>query len=277
MQYTKIVKLASGNVQLQNASDNPVKTLQPAANLELLPDDAGVRIKQWQGENTDILISQVAFTRLDPAADVAFAGTAQDLMTLLGDSFFFELEGSSGLASAYPSGSYHMFANSFGTIQANFVIAPNVIEGFVTEIKYPCELEAARIRVQVAAAGNAVVGLAKYNIDTGLFELIAQSDPSSPFNLGSATTQEVSYALPVTFEAGIYANLIWGDSAATIYNVQRFAASTYFGYNANIGTTSDQMSLSEALAYTGTFPDSMTLAIGHRAGSLLPFLLHKVV
>jgi hypothetical protein len=99
MQYTKIVKLASGNVQLQNASDSPVKTLQPAANLELLPDDAGVRIKQWQGENTDILISQVAFTRLDPAADVAFAGTAQDLMTLLGDSFFFDLVG-----ETYPTG-----------------------------------------------------------------------------------------------------------------------------------------------------------------------------
>jgi hypothetical protein len=101
MQYTKIVKLASGNVQLQNASNSPVKTLQPAANLELLPDDAGVRIKQWQGENTDILISQVLFTRLDPAADVAFAGTAQDLMTLLGNSFFFELVGTS---TTYPTG-----------------------------------------------------------------------------------------------------------------------------------------------------------------------------
>jgi hypothetical protein len=108
MQYTKIVKLASGNVQLQNASNSPVKTLQPSANLELLPDDAGVRIKQWQGENTDILISQVAFTRLDPAADVAFAGTAQDLLTLLSASFFFELVGTS---TTYPTGVEIISAN----------------------------------------------------------------------------------------------------------------------------------------------------------------------
>ena len=88
MSYSKIVKLASGNVQLQDASDNPIKTLQPAANLELLPNDKGVRVLQWQGENTDILISEVDFTRLDPAADVAFSGDSQDLMTLLGASFF---------------------------------------------------------------------------------------------------------------------------------------------------------------------------------------------
>jgi hypothetical protein len=104
MQYTKIVKLASGNIQFQDASNNPVKTIQPAANLELLPDNAGVKVKQWQGENTDILISQVLFTRLDPAGDVAFSGTAQDLMTLLGDSFFFELEGGGGGAIVYPEG-----------------------------------------------------------------------------------------------------------------------------------------------------------------------------
>ena len=99
MSYSKIVKLASGNVQLQDASDNPVKTLQPSANLELLPQDKGVRVMQWQGENTDILISEVDFTRLDPAADVAFSGTAQELLTLLSDSFFFELVGAS-----YPTG-----------------------------------------------------------------------------------------------------------------------------------------------------------------------------
>jgi len=89
MTYSKIVMLASGNVQLQDASDNPIKTLQPAANLELLPNGAGVRVKQWQGESTDLLISEIDFTRLDPAADVAFAGDAQDLLTLLSDSFFF--------------------------------------------------------------------------------------------------------------------------------------------------------------------------------------------
>jgi hypothetical protein len=99
MQYTKIVKLASGNVQLQDASDNPVKTLQPAANLELLPNNKGVRILQWQGEETDILLSELDFTRIDPASDVAFSGDSQDLMTLLGDSFFFELVG-----AAMPTG-----------------------------------------------------------------------------------------------------------------------------------------------------------------------------
>lgn len=99
MSYTKIVKLASGNVQLQDASDNPIKTLQPAANLELLPNNKGVRVMQWQGESTDILLSEIDFTRIDPAADVAFSGDAQDLMKLLGDSFFFELVSGGGVSS----------------------------------------------------------------------------------------------------------------------------------------------------------------------------------
>ena len=126
MSYSKIVKLASGNVQLQDASDNPIKTLQPAANLELLPNDKGVRVSQWQGENTDILISEVDFTRLDPAADVAFSGDSQDLMTLLGASFFFELEGGS-IMSGYESDSYHAFINSYSPAKKNFIINTNKI------------------------------------------------------------------------------------------------------------------------------------------------------
>jgi hypothetical protein len=277
MQYTKIVKLASGNVQLQNASNSPVKTLQPAANLELLPDDAGVRVKQWQGENTDILISQVAFTRLDPAADVAFAGTAQDLMTLLGDSFFFELEGNAALMDGYQSSSYHAFISAYSTANSNFVLVANRIEGIIVEIKYPCTLESAKIRVTAAVAGSAVVGLYKYDVDTDAWELVAQTDPASPFNLGVVSEQEVAYTAPVTIEAGIYASVILANSTATIYSLTRPAASTYFGFFSAISTTADQSSVSLNLTYTATLPSAPTFVIGYRSGGLLPLLLHKTI
>lgn len=276
MQYTKIVKLASGNVQLQDASDNPVKTLQPAANLELLPNNKGVRVLQWQGEETDILLSELDFTRLDPAADVAFSGDSQDLMTLLGDSFFFKLEGGS-IMSGYESASYHAFINAYSAANTNFVITPNKIEGIVVEIKYPCTLESAKIRVTSAVAGSAVVGLYKYDVDLNTWELVAQTDPTSPFNLGVASPQEVFYTSPVEIEAGIYASVILADSAATIYSLTRPAGSTYFGFSSTIGTTSDRSYAYLNLAYTSTLPSEPVLLVDYRSGGLAPLLLHKTI
>jgi len=276
MSYSKIVKLASGNVQLQDASDNPIKTLQPAANLELLPNDKGVRVLQWQGENTDILISEVDFTRLDPASDVAFSGTAQELLTLLSDSFFFELEGGS-IMSGYESDSYHAFINAYSSANTNFVITPNKIEGIVVEIKYPCTLESASIRDTSAVAGSAIVGLYKYDVDLDTWELVAQTDPTSPFNLGVASQQEVSYAAPVDVEPGIYASVILADSAATIYSLTRPAGSTYFGFNGTIGTTSDRSYANLILSYTSILPSAPVLAVNYRSGGLAPLLLHKTI
>lgn len=279
MSYSKIVKLASGNVQLQDASDNPIKTLQPAANLELLPNNKGVRVLQWQGENTDILISEVDFTRLDPAADVAFSGDSQDLMMLLGASFFFELVSGGGgtIMSGYESDSYHAFINAYSAANTNFVITPNKIEGIVVEIKYPCTLESARIRVTSAVAGSAIVGLYKYDVDLEAWELVAQTDPTSPFNLGVASQQEVSYAAPVDVEPGIYASVILADSAASIYNLRRPAGSTYFGYNGTIGTTSDRSYANLSLTYTSILPSAPVLAVNYRSGGLAPLLLHKTI
>ena len=276
MSYSKIVKLASGNVQLQDASNNPIKTLQPAANLELLPNDKGVRVSQWQGENTDILISEVDFTRLDRAADVAFSGDSQDLMTLLGASFFFELEGGS-IMSGYESDSYHAFINAYSPANTNFIITPNKIEGIVVEIKYPCTLESAKIRVTSAVAGSAVVGLYKYDVDLDTWELVAQTDPTTPFKLGVASPQEVFYTSPVNVEPGIYASVILADSAATIYSLRRPSGSTYFGFNGTIGTTSDRSYANLNLAYTSTLPSAPVLAVNYRSGGLAPLLLHKTI
>ena len=274
MSYSKIVKLASGNIQLQDASDNPIKTLQPSANLELLPQGKGVRVMQWQGENTDLLISEVDFTRLDPAADVAFSGTAQDLLTLLSDSFFFELEGSSFVD--YPVDSYQGFTNGHSTTSPNFILAVDKIEGIVVEIKKACNIVSSRIRITSAVAGSAVVGLYKYNLTDDIWELIAQTDPSSEFVLGSASTQEVNFISSTSFEAGVYASVIHADAAATMYSFIRPAAAMYFGYNATISTTSDKSYVFQNETYTGTLPLTATFTISYRSGGLLPFIIHKI-
>ena len=257
MQYTKIVKLASGNVQLQNASDSPVKTLQPAANLELLPDDAGVRIKQWQGENTDILISQVAFTRLDPAADVAFAGTAQDLLTLLSESFFFELEAVGGAFDDYPSGVWKMFLNAYETPNTFTALVANQLYGTNVEIPVSTTVDAVRIRVVTAVAGSAVAGIYKYDEALGTWALIVQTPSGSPFDLGVVAVQEKTLTTPTLLEAGIYCLAILASSAATVYHVPFTTASPYFGFSGGISTTNyNNAQRVLAVPYSATMPSS---------------------
>jgi hypothetical protein len=275
MQYTKIVKLASGNVQLQNASDSPVKTLQPAANLELLPDDAGVRIKQWQGENTDILISQVAFTRLDPAADVAFAGTAQDLMTLLSASFFFEL-----VASAfpdYPVGSYQTFANGYVLSTTNITI--NLVYGLIVDVKKSVTLDSISIQVMVAVAGNAVGGIYQYTDNgtpEGLWFLVEQTDSAAPFDLGVASTQNVLLTNSVTLESGIYCFALHGNSTAQIRANGLGSDITFAGYTSNLFTTSfrNRFNFNRGL-YSAVLPASIAPVLDN--GSTVPLLAAKVI
>jgi hypothetical protein len=273
MQYTKIVKLASGNVQLQNASDSPVKTLQPAANLELLPDDAGVRIKQWQGENTDILISQVAFTRLDPAADVAFSGTAQDLLTLLSESFFFELEASA--FPDYPIGSYQSFTSGYSFTTA--FLTANSLYGMIINIEKEVEVESLSIETTSTVAGAAVAGIYQYTDDgtpNGTWLLRGQTDSASPYNLGVASVQTVLLTAPVTLESGIYAFAILGNSAPIVQSQQLSNSITFGGHLiSQLNTYKNTIVLS--LAYTASLPLSISPTISQRGNA--PIIAAKVI
>jgi hypothetical protein len=253
MQYTKIVKLASGNVQLQNASDSPVKTLQPAANLELLPDDAGVRIKQWQGENTDILISQVAFTRLDPAADVAFAGTAQDLLTLLSDSFFFEL-----VASAfqdYPVGTRQSFLESGYMVVTNQAAPINTLQGYFIKIEENTDIDSLRVRVSGGVAGNSIYGV--YNVVDGY--------PTSLFFSGAEISNTIAGNIDAvinqTIDAGFYFVAYSSSSAATFFAyTSAILYSSMFGTPTSVGV---QTGYTIARTYDSTLP--ATFPIGATA------------
>jgi len=277
MSYSKIVKLASGNVQLQDASDNPIKTLQPAANLELLPNGKGVRVLQWQGENTDLLISEIDYTRLDPAADVAFTGDAQDLLTLLSDSFFFELSGST--FPDYPIGSYQSFTETFGTISSN-TLGANRIVGKIVNIKKAVEVDEISIRVTGAAAGSAVVGIYKYSDNgtpTGLWTLIEQTDSAIPFNTGVVSTQSVLLTNSAILEAGIYCFGIVCSANFSMYMDTFISANSFIGYASTMGSTSIYLnSMFESFTYNSTMPTTLTSPI-ISANSLTPLVLARVI
>ena len=90
----KIVKLENGRVELQTDADVAYKGLEPSGTITILIGNReGVRIKQGQGQYTDIYLSELTATRIDPAIDVAFTGSVSDLVTLLNASFFFDIGG----------------------------------------------------------------------------------------------------------------------------------------------------------------------------------------
>lgn len=272
-----IAKAQNGNVELRDNSGNAYEVLQPNARLQKDSSRQIIKIIYAQNNIITIHIDQVDFTQIDPAAAVAFTGTLQELFDDLKANFFFELEATSTLISEYPSDSYQTFVNTHSTANPTFVIVPDRIEGMVIDIKYPCTLEASRIRITSAVAGAAVTGIYKYDVENDIWDLYAQVDSAGVFNLGIESTQEMAYPAQVTFEPGIYASVIHGDSAATIYSLARGAASTYFGFSATIGTTSERGYVFSLETYTGTLPAQVTFSIGYRSGGLYPFIEHKVI
>lgn len=93
----KIIKKENGNVLLTDGSGNTVKRFPEGAVIELENNGRGefVRIAYGHQNKHDIYPSTITATQLEPAAEVAFSGTAQDLLNLLSASFFFEVVSSS--------------------------------------------------------------------------------------------------------------------------------------------------------------------------------------
>ena len=249
MSYSKIVKLASGNVQLQDASDNPIKTLQPAANLELLPNGKGVRVMQWQGESTDLLISEIDYTRLDPAGDVAFTGDAQDLLTLISDSFFFELEGGD-LAPDYPiSSSFYSFkandSKSAQSVALNTLVASKIyipFDSFTVSRLF--------LRYSAAVVGASVLGIYTIGTDGYPDELIVQT---TAYNTNLTSSQGVSIT-PTLLNKGYYAVVYHSNATNSINALSNASNYPNWGSASTVLATNVYASLTASLAYTGTLP-----------------------
>jgi hypothetical protein len=94
----KIVRKENGNVLLTDDSGNTIKRLPEYAVLELKSDREGefVRVAYGHQNKHDIYSNQITATQVEPAAEVAFNGTAQDLLNLLSTSFFFEVSSAGG-------------------------------------------------------------------------------------------------------------------------------------------------------------------------------------
>ena len=99
----KIVRKENGNVLLTDDTGNTIKRLPEYAVLELKSDREGefVRVAYGHQNKHDIYSNQITATQVEPAAEVAFNGTAQDLLNLLSTSFFFEVSGASGEAVVF--------------------------------------------------------------------------------------------------------------------------------------------------------------------------------
>jgi len=99
----KIVRKENGNVLLTDDSGNTIKRLPEYAVLELKSDREGefVRVAYGHQNKHDIYSNQITATQVEPAAEVTFNGTGQDLLNLLSTSFFFEVSSTGGEAVVF--------------------------------------------------------------------------------------------------------------------------------------------------------------------------------
>jgi len=99
----KIVRKENGNVLLTDDSGNTIKRLPEYAVLELKSDREGefVRVAYGHQNKHDIYSNQITATQVEPAAEVTFNGTSQDLLNLLSTSFFFEVSSTGGEAVVF--------------------------------------------------------------------------------------------------------------------------------------------------------------------------------
>jgi len=93
----KIVKEENGNTSfIKNPSNLIDAFLPPVAGIRVNnksnDEDSIIEIFSITGQKYTFLVSSIESTQIKPAAAVPFSGTAEDLATLLRDSFFFEVD-----------------------------------------------------------------------------------------------------------------------------------------------------------------------------------------
>jgi hypothetical protein len=253
----KIIKQLNGNVHITDDSGNIERVMNNQPTILWVNDNNDLHIVQQNDRYENIDVADVSATQILPAAEIAFTGTGQDLLTLLSGSFFFELEGSGGAFEYYPSGVWKMFLNAYETPNTFTALIANQLYGTNVEIPVDTTVDAVRIRVVTAVAGSAVAGIYKYNEVLATWDLIVQTPSGSPFDLGVVAVQEKTLTTPTLLEAGIYCLAILASSAATVYHVPFTTASPYFGFNGGISTT-NYYNAQRVLAvpYSATMPAS---------------------
>jgi hypothetical protein len=89
----KITRNAAGVVLFLDASDNIIYTAAGGVLSCTINGTDTVRVQKYDTEFVVLVASLVTRLQVEPAAEVAFAGNAQALITELSTSFFFELSG----------------------------------------------------------------------------------------------------------------------------------------------------------------------------------------
>jgi len=195
-------------------------------------------------------------------------------MALLGDSFFFELEGEMGVN--YPVGSEQSFMQTFGTISSN-TLSANRIVGKIVRIKSTVTVDRLTIRVTGAAVGNAVIGIYKYNdngTDTGEWTLEAQTPTEYDTNV--AATQSIVIT-PTTLMPGVYCFGVVCSANFSMYMDTFISADSFFGFFATLGSTAVyKNSMFESFTYNSTMPATLTSPI-ITANSLTPLVIARVI
>jgi len=89
----KIVRKENGNVLLTDDSGNTVKRLPEYAVLEMKSDREGefIRVAYGHQNKHDIYPKQITATQTEPNAEMPFNGTAQDLLNIASNDFFFNV------------------------------------------------------------------------------------------------------------------------------------------------------------------------------------------
>lgn len=245
----KIIKKENGNVLLTDVSGNTVKRFAEGAVLEKKQDSQGefVRIAYGHQNKHDIYPSTITATQIEPASEVAFSGTAQDLLNLLSTSFFFEVTGGAG----------YQFDNS---LQHDFLINPTISSGgrlpdvFETQpLDLPGNvvLESATIIVTVAGTGVGLVGI--YNVDANGVQNKLLGVTASEYDLTIVGEQTISFTSPLELNAGRYAVAFSRNNVGS-GPVMRTAASK--GLPFGVSGISRLFRSEVSRPYDGTMPDN---------------------
>lgn len=251
----KIVKKENGNTLLTDASGNTIKRFPEGAVIELDKDREGefVRIAYGHQNKHDIYPSTITHTQIEPNAEVAFSGTAQDLLNLLSTSFFFEVVG----GSPYVYGdntTQHFLASNY--VAATTVAAlTNVLRGYFVTIYNDLEIIDIRVRITSGVAGASIFGM--YEVDEAGYPS-SKVFESAIFD--NSLTAQQSTVVNSQVKAGTYFVCYNSNSTPTFYGFSTLSLhNPALGIQNILSTTPQNTGISVAYAYVGSLPNNFPI------------------
>ena len=243
----KIIKKENGNVLLTDGSGNTVKRFPEGAVIELENNGRGefVRIAYGHQNKHDIYPSTITATQIEPDAEVAFSGTAQNLLNLLSTSFFFEV---AGLDLTYNTDGYQVFdrirqAYTTGTSGSDFLRARLIV------VESDITIDEMAIHVTSGAVGNLVAGV--YSVHQIGYPSDKLFQVPTEFDLSITGVQSISLTTPYLLKKGTYAVLELSSSSATYVRINPANLVNLRFDNLQI----EQNVFGNPLAYTSTLPE----------------------